>query len=53
MTALRNGYFQVPRDCTQRELAAELDIRSSAASETLRRATAELVANSLLEREVA
>lgn len=51
VTALENGYFQVPRDCTQQELAEKLGIQSSAASETLRRATAELIANSLLEAE--
>lgn len=52
VTALENGYFQVPRDCTQQELAEKLGIQSSAASETLRRATAELIANSLLEKEI-
>lgn len=52
VTALENGYFRVPRDCSQQELAEKLGIQSSAASETLRRATAELIANSLLETEV-
>ena len=52
ITALESGYFQVPRDCTQQELAETLGIQSSAASETLRRATAELIANSLLESDV-
>lgn len=52
VTALQSGYFEVPRDTTQKELAEALDIRSSAASETLRRATAELVANTLVEREM-
>lgn len=50
--AVEEGYFEVPRDCTQEELAAKLGIRSSAASETLRRAMAELVTDTLLEREV-
>lgn len=53
VTALEKGYFRVPRDCTQQELAEELGIQSSAASETLRRATAELIANSLLKTDVA
>lgn len=49
VTALRQGYFDVPRAVSQEELAAELGVRSSAVSETLRRATAELVANTLVE----
>lgn len=49
-TALRAGYFRVPREVTQEELATELGVQSSAVSETLRRATAELVANTLGER---
>lgn len=48
-TALREGYFRVPREITQEELATELGVQSSAVSETLRRATAELVANTLGE----
>lgn len=50
ITALETGYFHVPRESTQQELAEELGIQSSAASETLRRATAELIANTLLEK---
>lgn len=52
VTAVEQGYFEVPRNCTQEELAAALDIRSSAASETLRRAMRELVSDTLLDREV-
>lgn len=48
-TALREGYFRVPREITQEELATELGVQSSTVSETLRRATAELVANTLGE----
>ena len=49
-TALEQGYFDVPRETTQQELAAELGVQSSSASETLRRAMAELIANTLLEK---
>lgn len=37
-TAHRSGYFEVPRDCTLRGLAARFDIDKSTASEVLRRA---------------
>ena len=36
-TALRMGYFEIPRDCRLADLAAELDIDKSTASRTLRR----------------
>lgn len=45
------GYFHVPRETTQQELAEELGIQSSATSETLRRVIAELIANTLLEKQ--
>jgi predicted DNA binding protein len=48
-TALDMGYFNIPREASQQDLAAELGVQSSAVSETLRRATAELIANTLLE----
>lgn len=51
-TALREGYFRVPREVTQEELATELGVQSSAVSETLRRATAELVGTTLGEAPV-
>lgn len=50
LTALEHGYFEVPRETTQQELAEELGIQSSSTSETLRRAIAELIANTLLEK---
>lgn len=52
-TALETGYFRVPREATQEQLAAELGIESSSTSETLRRATAELIATTLLEKRTA
>lgn len=48
-TAYRTGYFDVPRRTTQRELADELDVSDSAVSQRVRRATAALVAETLLE----
>jgi len=50
ITALEQGYFHVPRETTQQELAEALGVQSSSASETLRRAMAELIANTLLEK---
>jgi predicted DNA binding protein len=41
--AVREGYFEVPRECTLSELAATLDVDGSSASETLRRGEARLV----------
>ncbi len=52
VTAYEEGYFEVPRAVTQQELADELGIRSSAVSETLRRAIGELVAETLVEDPV-
>lgn len=42
-TALREGYFAVPRECSLAELAATLDVDESTASVTLRRGTARIV----------
>lgn len=53
VTALEMGYFHVPRETTQQELADALGIQSSSTSETLRRATAQLIANTLLEKRTA
>jgi predicted DNA binding protein len=39
-TAVREGYFEVPRDCTLADLAETLDVDKSTASRVLRRATA-------------
>ncbi|WP_336326560.1 helix-turn-helix domain-containing protein [Halovenus sp. HT40] len=42
-TAVRNGYFSVPRECTLAELAERLDIDKSTASTILRRGEQRLV----------
>lgn len=42
-TAVREGYFSVPRDCTLAELSTELGVDKSTASTTLRRGEARLV----------
>ena len=41
--AVRNGYFEVPRECTLAELAADLGIDKSTASGILRRGEARIV----------
>jgi predicted DNA binding protein len=48
--AQRMGYFAVPRECTLAELAAALDVDKSSVSETLRRATARVVEQFLVEQ---
>ncbi|WP_318567821.1 helix-turn-helix domain-containing protein [Salinigranum marinum] len=48
--AQRHGYFEVPRECTLAELADELAVDTSTASETIRRATARIVGQYLLNR---
>ncbi|WP_232701768.1 helix-turn-helix domain-containing protein [Halobacterium wangiae] len=48
--ALREGYFEVPRDCTLAELADSLDVDKSTASETVRRGTARIVEQFLVGR---
>lgn len=47
VTALREGYFTVPRTISIEELANELGISSNATSQRLRRATGNLVRNTL------
>jgi predicted DNA binding protein len=47
-TALENGYYKVPRELDQSDLAGELDISHQALSERLRRATGALVEDALL-----
>ncbi|MFC6763643.1 helix-turn-helix domain-containing protein [Natrinema soli] len=42
-TALKRGYYAVPREAKQEEIAAELGISENALSERLRRGTARLV----------
>ncbi|QLG60384.1 helix-turn-helix domain-containing protein [Halorarum salinum] len=50
-TAYRLGYFDVPRTTSQAELAAELDVSTSAVSHRLRRATARLVGDELVSSD--
>lgn len=47
VAALERGYYEVPREISARELAAELDTSHQALSELLRRGTAKLVDSSL------
>ena len=42
-TALREGYFTIPRDCTLAELAETLDIDKSTASDVIRRGENRLI----------
>lgn len=49
--AQREGYFEVPRDCTLAELAETLDIDKSTASETIRRGTARVINQFLLRHD--
>lgn len=46
--AQRLGYFDVPRECTLAELADELGVDKSTASETIRRGTSRVVGQFLL-----
>lgn len=45
--AVHWGYYDIPRGCTTKELAAELEISDQAVTERLRRAIASLVAHTL------
>jgi predicted DNA binding protein len=49
--AVEAGYYDTPRDCSLTELADDLDIAKSTASETIRRATDRVVAQFLLDEE--
>ena len=49
IVACERGYFEVPRDVTTRELAAELAVSHQALSELLRRATANLVRSTVAD----
>lgn len=42
-TAVRNGYFEVPRECTLAELADDLAVDKSTASTVLRRGESQLI----------
>ncbi|WP_254272696.1 helix-turn-helix domain-containing protein [Haloarcula marina] len=46
--ALRRGYFEVPRRCTLADVAADLGVDTSTASETIRRATGRVMEQFLL-----
>ncbi|MFC7137279.1 helix-turn-helix domain-containing protein [Halobaculum litoreum] len=48
--AERLGYFEVPRDCTLAEVADALGVDTSTASETIRRGTARVLEQFLLDR---
>jgi predicted DNA binding protein len=49
-TAVRMGYFEVPREAKLSAVAAELGVDESTASETIRRGTARLLDRYVLER---
>lgn len=49
--ALREGYFQIPRESTLADLAENMDLSSQAASERLRRGMRTLVRNVLTEND--
>jgi len=49
--ALRLGYFEVPRGATLAEVAEELDVDTSTASETIRRAVARVMGQFLLDSD--
>lgn len=49
-TAYERGYYDVPRNVSQTDLADSFGLSTSAVSQHLRRATAELVGNALLSR---
>jgi hypothetical protein len=46
--AVERGYYDIPRGCTTKDLAAELDISDQAVTERLRRAIVALVSYTLL-----
>ena len=48
VAAVEHGYYQVPREITIRELAAELNISHQSLSELLRRATEKLITTTLI-----
>ena len=50
VTAYRRGYYDIPREITLVDLAAELDISDQAVSERLRRGEAKIVHERLFQR---
>jgi predicted DNA binding protein len=49
--AVELGYYDIPRGCTTKDLAAELGISDQAVTERLRRAIASLATNTLIASE--
>jgi hypothetical protein len=49
-SAVENGYFEIPRETTITDLAAQFDISDQAASERLRRALSNMLGNDALDR---
>ena len=52
-TAVEEGYYDTPRDCTLTDLAEEVDIAKSTASETLHRAEEKIVKQFVDDAELA
>ena len=50
-TAVAEGYYDTPRDCTLTELAEEVDVAKSTASETLHRAEGKIIEQLVGETE--
>jgi predicted DNA binding protein len=48
LLAVESGYYDIPRDCTTKELAAELGISDQSVTERLRRAIVTLVTHTLV-----
>lgn len=51
LLAYHSGYYDTPRECQLAELAAKEDVSDSALSKRLRRATASLIEQTLLDEE--
>lgn len=51
LTALYAGYYDIPRSATQEDIADQLDISTSAVSQRLRRAVAQLIVTTLELRQ--
>jgi predicted DNA binding protein len=48
ITALKEGYFEIPRDTNLVEIAEELDISNQAVGERMRRAVAKLARSTVI-----
>ncbi|KYH25069.1 HTH DNA binding domain protein [Halalkalicoccus paucihalophilus] len=53
LTAYRRGYFRIPRDISQADLAEELDISDSALSQRIRRSVSKLIERDILTEDQA